>query len=476
MSGTTSESRANPSWFALVFGFFLGLTLLKFGNPVILHDRIEPPHSLNEFLLQPWPLTWTLPCLLVLGVLAFMLWIRHVPLRQQPPFLWLTVLPLLWLGWQGIALFRSVDLPLASATWIHLAIVVGVYLVGLHVLSRLPHPHWIWVGLILALVICLVRATNQRLVEFPRDHQFLMEGDANGWTQVPLSIQQELMRNSLLIETNGLPRANPIILIKLQKARVHGTLVYPNALSNLLLLLTPPLIALVWMHQHRLRPGLRHLVLVLGTGLLVAVFLWTGSKAAFLVTIPILAWVGIQKLPLFSRLRSGWIRLSLIGAAVLLGLILFSWRFMGYFQAGATSAGARMDYWRAAIRITCDNPLWGTGPGTFQRPYAEIKPVDAEMTRLVHNDYLQQFSDSGLLGGLLYLAWIGLLWLELIRNVRRHDLQVSPLEFGLFCGLAGWFLHGLFEFSLYIPALAWTAFTLAGFAAGLARQRKHSAL
>jgi hypothetical protein len=29
-------------------------------------------------------------------------------------------------------------------------------------------------------------------------------------------------------------------------------------------------------------------------------------------------------------------------------------------------------------------------------------------------------------------------------------------------GVTGWFTHGLVEFGLYIPALAWTGFSLAG--------------
>jgi hypothetical protein len=36
------------------------------------------------------------------------------------------------------------------------------------------------------------------------------------------------------------------------------------------------------------------------------------------------------------------------------------------------------------------------------------------------------------------------------------------LEWAVFLGLLGWFTHGFAEFGLYIPASAWTAFTLAG--------------
>jgi hypothetical protein len=36
------------------------------------------------------------------------------------------------------------------------------------------------------------------------------------------------------------------------------------------------------------------------------------------------------------------------------------------------------------------------------------------------------------------------------------------MTFALIAGLLGWFVQGLGEFSLYIPALAWTAFTFLG--------------
>jgi O-antigen ligase len=144
---------------------------------------------------------------------------------------------------------------------------------------------------------------------------------------------------------------------------------------------------------------------------------------------------------------------------VVFGLTAFGIRFRGYFAAGATSVGARFDYWHAAVQTTRAHPVFGTGPGTFQHPYAEIKTPEAEMARLTHNDYLEQFSDSGLIGGLAYAAWIILLFGKLGRWIwKSRDLFV----FAIFLGCFGWFVQGLSEFSLYVPALAWTAFLLAG--------------
>ena len=107
------------------------------------------------------------------------------------------------------------------------------------------------------------------------------------------------------------------------------------------------------------------------------------------------------RLPWPARLK--WAALI---ALMVIGLGIFAVRFHSYFAAGATSVGARFDYWRAAVETTFKHPLLGTGPGTFQRPYAQLKSPAAEMARLAHNDYLEQFSDSGIVGGMFYGAWI----------------------------------------------------------------------
>jgi O-antigen ligase len=148
---------------------------------------------------------------------------------------------------------------------------------------------------------------------------------------------------------------------------------------------------------------------------------------------------------------------------LVLGLGLFAVRFQQYFATGATSASARLDYWRAAVQTVTDKPIFGSGPGTFQRPYSELKSPESEMARLAHNDYLEQFSDSGVVGGLAYLGWIGLALGFVGRKVWTRP---NPIYLGVYAGLMAWFLQGLGEFSLYIPALAWTAFTLLGLLIG----------
>ena len=53
--------------------------------------------------------------------------------------------------------------------------------------------------------------------------------------------------------------------------------------------------------------------------------------------------------------------------------------------------------------------------------------------------------------------------LSLLTIGRRVWRSGDPESFAIFLGVFAWFIQGFGEFSLYVPALAWTAFTLLGF-------------
>jgi O-antigen ligase len=259
--------------------------------------------------------------------------------------------------------------------------------------------------------------------------------------------------SGIVLTTNGVDVANPAILTKFAQGRIAGTMVYPNALAQLILLLWPVALALALGASAKLRPPVRLAAIAITVVLGGTAFIWTGSKLGWLVGLVLIGlWL----------LRLNWpaqFKFFMVSAVLMVGLGVFAVRFHHYFAAGATSAGARLDYWRAAVQTTATDPWFGTGPGTFQRPYARLKAPDAEMARLAHNDYLEQFSDSGAVGGVAYSAWIFLALATLGRALWKSQDRFSA---ALFLGLLGWFLQGLGEFGLFIPALAWTAFTLLG--------------
>jgi hypothetical protein len=436
--------------YALVFGLFLGLAIWKFGNPVVLDDKIITPSSPGEFWSEAWPTHWAgwifLPVAFVGAVFAFR------SKDRWPVMRWLWLLPLLWFGWQLISATRTVDADLTAATLWQFFGCVGCYFIGALVLGSETALRWLLVGVLAAFAFCLVRAVDQRLMEFPQSHQMLTEGERTGWTNLPPQTLLEFKRDQVIITTNGVDVANPLILKKFSSGRVMGTLVYPNALAGAVLLLWPPTLMLVF-GAKKLRPAIRIPAIAVTVLLGGAGFFWTGSK---------LGWLMAMALGGLCLFRLKWPVKSKIAALafiIIVGLGIFTARFHHYFAAGATSVSARFDYWRAALQTVETHPLTGTGPGTFQRPYAQVKSPDAEMARLVHNDYLEQFSDSGVPGGVFYGLWIGMALAAVGRRVWETENQI---QFAIFIGLLGWFLQGIGEFGLYIPALAWTAFTLLG--------------
>ena len=82
---------------------------------------------------------------------------------------------------------------------------------------------------------------------------------------------------------------------------------------------------------------------------------------------------------------------------------------------------------------------------------------------MAHNDYLQQASDSGIPGFVIYTTFVvgALVFLYQKGRVRDHRLR-----FATWMGLLAWSLQSLIEFNLYVPALAWLALALFGWLVG----------
>lgn len=446
--------------YALVFGLFLGLCILKFGNPVILDQKIYPPTNLSEYWSEAWPIhwaNWILLPLAAIGAILIILSGTPPPWRGQTPqraryMKWLSILPLLWLGWEFVSATQTVDASLTAATLWQFAGCAACYFIGIFLFRSPRALNLLLIGILAAFTICLIRAVQQHF-EFPQDQKFLLEGQSTGWTNMPPAMVLELKRDQTIITTNGLDVVSPMILAKFAKGRVMGTLVYPNALAGIILLLFPVSIILAVNATKNLRPIIRTAAIGLTVILCAAAFFWSGSKFGWLIA------MFIGGLCLFRLRLALTLKIFVLALAVILGLGLFAIRFHTYFEKGATSTTARFDYWRAAVRTTRSHSLFGTGPGTFQRPYAQLKSPDAEMARLTHNDYLEQFSDSGVVGGIIYATWIIGALIFIGRDVWKSQNRTN---FAIFLGMLGWFIQGMGEFSLFIPALAWSSFTFLG--------------
>jgi O-antigen ligase len=414
--------------FALAFGGFLGLALLKFPNPPVVEHLITTPTNGWEWALTNWPVRFAYPLAILLGVAgaALVRWPARLPK-------WPALLPLAWFLWLLLSAGQSIDPKLSSLTMLHFSIGVGCFYLGLLVLGRLPQPGWLLAGLVGAVALVL----------------------AMGWEQHFGGLEDTRQRFWLYIYPEMKEPPPPELLKRMESSRIFSTLFYANSLAGVLLLLTPPILGWIADAKKQFTPGARWVLAGLVAVASLACLVWSGSKAGWLLAVG-LAVLMLLRLPVRKQ-----VKVAVVLALLLAGLTGFVVRYAVFFKRGAPSVVERFNYWNAALKNAATHPVLGTGPGTFGTVYRQLKPPEAEMARLTHNDYLQQASDSGIPAALLLLAVI--VWV-LLRSWPAG--QGSWLEFGLWLGLAGFAAQSFVEFGFYVPATSWCWFGLAGWLMG----------
>tara|TARA_Y100000588_G_scaffold389303_1_gene491694 strand:+ start:667 stop:2106 length:1440 start_codon:yes stop_codon:yes gene_type:complete len=450
--------------FLILTGVWLFTALFLFGNPVIL-DYLHPPKFVllgeeNRSNARPY-----LGILAVLGLASVLGFSRLPKPRLRLPTSvprWLAWLPAAWLGWQLLSLLETENPVTSQATVIHFASCLAAFYLGLFVLGRMRLAKLALWGAALGLLLNLADACVEKFGGLEQTRDSIIAEIESGKLDpekvsakarestgaIPPEIEKQIAM--LPRETAAKVRQLPLELVKrMYSTRLYGHMFYPNALAGVILLLLPVSLALL---LGQTRWGRLRIALALGLAVVgLACLYWSGSKAGWLIAVVLLgAW--FLHWPLSNKLKLG-----LAGAAMMLGLVGFAVKYADYFDRGATSVGARFGYWRAAAQTAMEEPLLGTGPGTFQLAYKRHRAPDAEPTRLTHNDYLQQASDSGWPGFALYAAFVG--WAVWLLAWRRMD---DPVRMAARLGLLAWVLQGFVEFGLYIPALAWPAWLMLG--------------
>jgi O-antigen ligase len=357
-------------------------------------------------------------------------WERSVPIPK-----WLLIVPLVWLGWQFVSATQSVDRSLTAATLRHFVSCVIAFYVGLFALSRVTRLRAFWLGLVGGFVVVMIIGWKQHFGGLEETRRYFHS--LPDWQSYPVEL-----------------------LKKISSDRIYATLFYPNTLAGVVLLVLPVSIVMAWQGSRSFPPRMRMCVAgivgVLGVGSLY----WCGSKGGWLIATGQTA-LALARAPLTRKTKVTVLLMALCGA-----LGVFWLKYQDYFGRGAISVTARFDYWEAAYRTLAAKPVFGSGPGTFMVSYKALKPPEAEMTRLAHNDYLQQGSDSGWIGLLGFGLWIlGGIWIL----YRRCSIDLT--HFSVFVGLLGIMAQGFMEFGLYVPAIFWPFMMLLGWLLGVTEPR-----
>jgi len=197
------------------------------------------------------------------------------------------------------------------------------------------------------------------------------------------------------------------------------------------------------------------------TGVMATSMLLSRSRGAVISFIGAL--VVFLLLLVISRKRRK--RLVLINALLLLAFIgvFVYWVDFGGFLARIRTIGLesnffnpRLDVWKDAMGIVNDFGVFGTGLGTFSEVFPRYQSTHLNLFwRYLHNDYLQIFCETGIVGFTAVAAFTVLFWWNILSHLRRGTNQLALcLLLGTAAGSATMFIHSLFDFNLHINANA----------------------
>lgn len=163
-----------------------------------------------------------------------------------------------------------------------------------------------------------------------------------------------------------------------------------------------------------------------------------------------------------NRLRGAAIRVGL-GLALIVGLFLgvillggeFSInRFIDTVNTDDPSTG-RSHFWAVTLDIIKAHPLLGTGLGAFGVIYTRYDSRNG-LFRLeqAHNDYLQIFSDAGVVGALLAFCFVAILFYRAFVRARSLDDFRRGIALAALGGCFAVLVHSFFDFTLHTTSNA----------------------
>ena len=117
-------------------------------------------------------------------------------------------------------------------------------------------------------------------------------------------------------------------------------------------------------------------------------------------------------------------------------------------ESGETSFDTRLAIWKGTIAMIKENPVIGTGIGTFIWAFNRYRPEGLNVqANFAHNDYLNMASEMGVLAPII-MIWIFFIIIK--TGIRRSGPH--PEILGCAIGILSLSLHGLVDFNFHIPA------------------------
>ncbi|RJP32134.1 MAG: hypothetical protein C4527_06560 [Candidatus Omnitrophota bacterium] len=139
-------------------------------------------------------------------------------------------------------------------------------------------------------------------------------------------------------------------------------------------------------------------------------------------------------------------------------------------------------FYRAALAMIAEKPLFGFGIGTFAIQFPQFRsdelstylPFKEFYVDHAHNEYLEIAAETGLVGLFFYLLVIALVTLKIWKTVMQCRSRENLILIGLWCGMVGILIHNLFTVTLRHTPTAFLLWSILGLAAGYAESQRFS--
>ena len=111
--------------------------------------------------------------------------------------------------------------------------------------------------------------------------------------------------------------------------------------------------------------------------------------------------------------------------------------------------------WRDTITMIRGHLITGVGLGAFETSFPIYSQGDGSLqVAQAHNDYLQLVAETGLVGVVLLLWFLGLVWSQIWRGLQVSDPLLAALALGSGGSIVGMMVHSIFDFNLQLPSHA----------------------
>ena len=130
----------------------------------------------------------------------------------------------------------------------------------------------------------------------------------------------------------------------------------------------------------------------------------------------------------------------------------------------------RYDLWRVAAGTVADHPLLGVGADNFEVDFARERR-SGEEPLYPHSLVLRSFSQTGLVGGALFVGFVAAALIAALGRRRRSDALANAVASASLVSAVYWLVHGSIDWLWEIPGLAAAALALLGLASGLGEPR-----